>query len=47
MAGDLPTTSEPKMSKEVRPIEERLATLRIIKPGPEGIFSYYDGRVSG
>jgi cyclase len=35
------------MSRDVRPPEERLATLRIIEPGPEGIFSYYDGRVSG
>jgi len=35
------------MNKSIRPPEERLATLRIIEPGPKGIYAYYDGRVGG
>jgi cyclase len=35
------------MENEIRPLSKRLSTLRVIKPGPSGIFSYYDGRVGG
>jgi cyclase len=35
------------MNKSVRLPEDRLATVRIIEPGPKGIYAYYDGRVGG
>jgi cyclase len=35
------------MSKTIRPLSERLATLRIFEPGPKGVYAYYDGRVGG
>jgi cyclase len=35
------------MKKSIRSPEERLATIRILEPGPEGIYAYYDGRVGG